>query len=71
MHKLPFDEAELNSFFSRTFEEDVLYPHEMRLSDAELGYLTAQYSHIQFIPLSPQDAAGKTWFELRPKGAAI
>ncbi len=71
MYHPPFDELEFNCFFSRTFGEDILSSHEMRLSREEVQYLQSQYSHIRLTPLSPVDHLGKAWFEICPEGAAV
>lgn len=69
MNKIEFDEAEFSAFFARTFEEDCC-AHEMRLSEAEAGYLKRRYTGLLLRPLSARDGAGKIWFEVRPEGAA-
>jgi hypothetical protein len=71
MNHPAFDELELNCFFSRTFGEDFLSCHEMRLSPEEAQYLESQYSHLKLTPLSQKDDLGKVWFQVFAEGASI
>ena len=71
MNHPAFDELELNCFFSRTFGEDFLSCHEMRLSPEEAQYLESQYSHLKLTPLSQEDDLGKVWFQVFAEGASI